>query len=107
VFYGHVLGFKGLERPVVILASDGFRDPTRAEEVLYVGLSRVRALLVVCGDITEIAAVGGEGVRHRLNATRHDHPQRVTSTLACDHHTRQVRGKPKRGRRAGGPPPGG
>jgi hypothetical protein len=26
VFYGHVLGFKGLERPVVVLAVNGFRD---------------------------------------------------------------------------------
>ena len=47
VFYGHVLGFKGLERPVVVLAIDGFRDVRRAKELLYVGLSRARTLLVV------------------------------------------------------------
>lgn len=28
VFYGHVLGFKGLERAVVVLAVNGLRDPT-------------------------------------------------------------------------------
>ncbi len=66
VFYGHVLGFKGLERPVVVLAVNGFRDLSRAKEMLYVGLSRARTLLVVCGDPEVIAAVGGEGVRRRL-----------------------------------------
>jgi hypothetical protein len=68
VFYGHVLGFKGLERPVVVLAANGFRDLERAKEMLYVGLSRARALLVVCGDLAEITAAGGEGVRRRLES---------------------------------------
>lgn len=66
VFYGHVLGFKGLERPVVVLAINGFRDVRRAKELLYVGLSRARTLLVVCGDPQLIAEVGGEAVRRRL-----------------------------------------
>ena len=47
VFYGHVLGFKGLERPVVVLAINGFPDHDRGREYLYVGLSRARSLLVV------------------------------------------------------------
>ncbi len=68
VFYGHVLGFKGLERPVVVLAVNGFREQGRAREMLYVGLSRARTQLVVCGDLGEIASVGGEGVRRRLEA---------------------------------------
>ncbi len=66
LFYGHVLGFKGLERPAVVLAVDGFRDPARAREMLYVGLSRARDLLVVCGDPEQIRVVGGEGVARRL-----------------------------------------
>jgi hypothetical protein len=66
VFYGHVLGFKGLERPVVVLAVNGFRDLSRAKEMLYVGLSRAQTLLVVCGDPELIATVGGEAVRRRL-----------------------------------------
>lgn len=49
VFYGHVLGVKGLERPVVVLAVNGFREPERAREMRYVGMSRARDLLVVCG----------------------------------------------------------
>jgi hypothetical protein len=66
VFYGHVLGFKGLERQVVVLAVNGFRDRERAKEMLYVGLSRARTQLVVCGDLGLIAEIGGEGVRLRL-----------------------------------------
>ncbi len=67
-FYGHVLGFKGLERPAVVLAVNGFRDEARAREMLYVGLSRARDLLVVCGDLELIRRVGGEAVAHRLTA---------------------------------------
>jgi phosphoglycolate phosphatase-like HAD superfamily hydrolase len=69
VFYGHVLGFKGLERPVVVLAVNGIRDEARAREYLYVGLSRARSCLVVCGDLNHITAVGGEGLRRRLKAS--------------------------------------
>ncbi len=69
VFYGHVLGFKGLERPVVVLAVNGLRDENRSREYLYVGLSRARTGLVVCGDLDQIAAVGGEGLRRRLGAS--------------------------------------
>ena len=65
VFYGHVLGFKGLERPVVVLAVNGLRDESR----LYVGLSRARSCLVVCGDLDQIAAVGGAILRQRLKAS--------------------------------------
>lgn len=65
-FYGHVLGFKGLERPAVVLVVNGFRDEARAREMLYVGLSRARDLLVVCGDIEMIRRVGGDGVANRL-----------------------------------------
>src|SRR5450631_1811350 len=68
VFYGHVLGFKGLERPVVVLAVNGFRDLPRAKEMLYVGLSRALTQLVVCADPDLIAEVGGEAVRRRLTS---------------------------------------
>ncbi|MGY1986923.1 ATP-binding domain-containing protein [Blastococcus sp. SYSU DS0669] len=66
LFYGHVLGFKGLERPAVVLAVNGFRDEARAREMLYVGQSRARDLLVVCGDMDLIRRVGGEAVARRL-----------------------------------------
>lgn len=67
VFFGHVLGFKGLERPAVVLAVNGFgHGGERAREKLYVGLSRARDLLVVCGDPGTIRDVGGEAVWRRL-----------------------------------------
>ncbi|WP_100500812.1 NERD domain-containing protein [Geodermatophilus chilensis] len=68
LFYGHVLGFKGLERPAVVLAVNGFRDESRAREMLYVGLPRARDLLVVCGDLDLIRRVGGEAVARRLTS---------------------------------------
>jgi hypothetical protein len=69
LFYGHVLGFKGLERPAVVLAVNGFRDESRAREMLYVGLSRARDLLIVCGDLELIRRVGGEAVVQRLRTS--------------------------------------
>ncbi|MBZ2199461.1 ATP-binding domain-containing protein [Occultella gossypii] len=69
VFYGHVLNFKGLERPVVVLAANGFRDAERARSMLYTGLSRARSLLVVAGPRAEIERIGGDAARHRLVAS--------------------------------------
>ena len=36
MFYGQVLGFKGLERTVVVLAVNGFREEEQARPMLYV-----------------------------------------------------------------------
>lgn len=66
VFYAHVNGIKGLERPVVVLAVDGWQYPERAREFLYVGLSRARDLLVICGQAEEIRRVGGDRVWEKL-----------------------------------------
>lgn len=66
VFYGHVLGFKGLERNVVVLAVNGFREAERARRLLYTGLSRARMPLVVTGPRGEIERIGGEAVQRRL-----------------------------------------
>ncbi len=56
VFYCTVGGFKGLERPVVVLAIDGFHNDTEKEDVLYVGISRARDKLVIVAssDILQI-----------------------------------------------------
>lgn len=45
-----VKGFKGLERPVVVLAVNGFHDEAEAEALLRVGVSRATHLLVVVGE---------------------------------------------------------
>jgi len=66
VFYGHVLGFKGLERRAVVLALNESEPSERSRERLYVGLSRARDQLVVCGDPDYITQVGGAAVLRRL-----------------------------------------
>jgi UvrD-like helicase C-terminal domain/Nuclease-related domain/AAA domain len=67
VFYGHVLGFKGLERRCVVLVVNDSGKFERSRERLYVGLSRARDQLVVCGDPAFIREVGGPDLAHRLN----------------------------------------
>jgi Nuclease-related domain/UvrD-like helicase C-terminal domain len=67
VFYGHVLGFKGLERRAVVLVVNEVSQFDRSRERLYVGLSRARDQLVVCGDPEFIRAVGGPDLARRLN----------------------------------------
>ncbi|MCA1712152.1 MAG: NERD domain-containing protein [Actinobacteria bacterium] len=83
VFYGHVLGFKGLERQVVVLAVDGFRDPSRAKEMLYVGLSRARTQLVVVGDLEQLRKVGGDGVGNRLAAAEQWAVRQPETVVPC------------------------
>ena len=69
VFYGHVLGFKGLERRAIVLVVNDRKAPERAAERLYVGLSRARDQLVVCGDPDFIVKYGGSAVARRLGIT--------------------------------------
>ena len=64
VFYGHVLGFKGLERRAVVLVVNGSERRERSRERLYVGLSRARDQLVVCGDPDFIARSRGRELAH-------------------------------------------
>jgi hypothetical protein len=62
VFYGHVLGFKGLERRAVVLVLNESQVGDRSRERLYVGLSRARDQLVVCGRSAVIRELGGDRV---------------------------------------------
>ncbi|MBW8732179.1 MAG: NERD domain-containing protein [Terrabacter sp.] len=65
VFYGHVLGCKGLERRAVVLCVNA-KNTERAREMLYVGMSRATDELVVVGDPDFIREIGGAQVAHRL-----------------------------------------
>ena len=65
VFYGHVLGCKGLERRAVVLCVNA-KKTERAREMLYVGMSRATDELVVVGDPDFIREIGGAQVAHRL-----------------------------------------
>jgi len=69
VFYGHVLGFKGMERRAVVLCvnEDGTRE--RSGERLYVGMSRATDRLVVVASPEVIRSIGGPEVLERLRPT--------------------------------------
>jgi hypothetical protein len=66
VFHCTVAGFKGLERPAIVLVVDGFHDGVVPAQVMYVGMSRARDLLVVVGDPEEIESAVGPAVMKRL-----------------------------------------
>ena len=66
VFYGHVLGFKGLERRAIVLVVNDKTAFERARERLYVGLSRARDQLIVCGDPDFVREYGGADLARRL-----------------------------------------
>ena len=66
VFYGHVLGCKGLERRAVVLCVNQAKVTDRSRERLYVGMSRATDLLVVVGNPEVIREMGGEAVARQL-----------------------------------------
>ncbi len=65
--YGHVHGFKGLQRRAVVLVVNEESRFESSRERLYVGLSRARDQLVVSGDPSFIRDVGGPDLARRLN----------------------------------------
>jgi hypothetical protein len=69
VFYGHVLGCKGLERQAVVLCINQDKATDRSRERLYVGLSRATDQLIVVGDPDVVAQMGGAEVARRLGIT--------------------------------------
>jgi superfamily I DNA/RNA helicase len=66
VFYSTVAGFKGLERPVIVLAVDGFHDGIDPSSVLYAGMSRARDLLIVVGPSALLESAAGMKAMRRL-----------------------------------------
>ncbi|WP_052459880.1 NERD domain-containing protein [Tessaracoccus massiliensis] len=62
-FYGHVLGFKGLERRAVVLCVNEDGTHERFKERMYVGLSRATDRLIVVGSLDAIAQAGPDVVR--------------------------------------------
>lgn len=66
VFFGHVLGCKGLERRAVVLCVNDSQVRERSRERLYVGMSRATDELVVVGDPEMIREMGGDAVARQL-----------------------------------------
>ena len=53
-------GFKGLERRVVVIAMNGWKEPDRKKDVLYTAVTRARDVLIICGSKEEITHAGGK-----------------------------------------------
>lgn len=58
VFYGHVLGCKGLRRPAVVLCLNDHEPRDRLTERLYIGMSRATASLTVVGEPARLTELG-------------------------------------------------
>ena len=69
VFYGHVLGFKGLERRVIVLAVNGWKMEDQKKEMLYTAITRARDLLVICADKETLKHGGGKEFVKKLVST--------------------------------------
>ena len=59
VFYSTVSGFKGLERPAVVIAVNGFHEEIDPRDVLYTALSRALDLAVIAGELDQLEQVLG------------------------------------------------
>ncbi|MGC5629857.1 NERD domain-containing protein [Georgenia sp. Z1344] len=70
VFYGTVQGFKGLERPAIVLCLNGVHEAAPARDRIYTGISRATTLLVVVGPRALLEETGGEAARRRLKDVR-------------------------------------
>ena len=62
-------GIQGLERRAVVLVLNETEIGPRSRERLYVGLSRARDQLVVCGDPETVHLLGGEQVLAALRGS--------------------------------------
>lgn len=60
IFYSHVLGFKGLERRVVVLAVNGWKHEQAKKDMLYTAITRARDFLVICGSSEDLRHAGGK-----------------------------------------------
>ncbi len=57
-----VKSFKGLERPVVVVAVNGFHESESPVDLLRVGMSRPTHRLIVVADPAALTAVGGDAL---------------------------------------------
>ena len=59
-FHYTTSGFKGLERRVIVLAMNGWKEPDRKRDILYTAVTRARDVLIICGSKEEIIHAGGK-----------------------------------------------
>jgi hypothetical protein len=70
IFYSHVLGFKGLERPVIVVAINGWKHEHAKKDLLYTSITRARDLLVICGSTEDLRQAGGKEFLKSLARTQ-------------------------------------
>lgn len=68
VFYGRVNSFKGLERPVIVVALNGMTDLEKQLQQVFVGSSRARDDLVIFGIEEDLSLLGSSV--SKLNVVR-------------------------------------
>lgn len=66
IFYSTVNGFKGLERPAIVIAVNGFHSYANPRHVMYTAISRASDLAIIVGTKTELTEVLGERHLRRL-----------------------------------------
>ena len=66
VFYSTGSGFKGLERPAVVIAVNGFHQEIDPKDVLYTALSRAMDPAVIVGERNLLEQVLGEKHLRRM-----------------------------------------
>ena len=69
VFYSTVFGFKGLERRVVILTLNGWKENANKKEIFYTGVTRARDLLIICGSSEDLRMVAGKVAWKKLSSS--------------------------------------
>ena len=65
-FYSTVSGSKGLERPAVVIAVNGFHEEIDPKDVLYTALSRAMDLAVIVGERSQLEQIFGEKHLRRM-----------------------------------------
>jgi len=66
VFYGTARGFKGLERPAVVIALNGFPSNINAKHLVYTAITRATDLVILVGTKADLELIFGENHLRRL-----------------------------------------
>ena len=74
VFYGHINGFKGLERRVVVLAINGFKNENAKKDMLYTAITRARDVLYICAKAEDLREAGGKEMLKRITIDAQKYP---------------------------------
>ncbi len=60
VFYCTVRGFKGLERPAIVIAMNGFPENVNQKHLIYTAITRASDLAILVGTETQLRAILGD-----------------------------------------------